>query len=966
MTDERGSSGASPVPPAGHNHAAQLMHCLYQLARELHPDSPPPPGLGLDSSLDLDFAFDSLARVELLLRLEQTFTVSLSDQLLASAESPRDLLRALQSADRAGAERPTPVFEQATEPEPCDTVETPLRAQTLPEVLQWHAAQHPDRLHIRLYQDNDDGETISHRQLLDGAGRIAAGLLQQGLQPQQVVALMLPTGRDYFSCFFGILLAGAIPCALYPPARLNQLEDHLRRHLSILDNAGARLLITVPQARPFARLLRLQLAQPLQLVTPEQLDKTSSATTLPKVSSHQTAFLQYTSGSTGNPKGVILSHANLLNNVRGMGRAVAASSQDLFVSWLPLYHDMGLIGAWFGSLYHGAPLVIMSPLDFIARPRRWLEAIHRFRGTLSAAPNFGYEHCLRQLGSLDLDGLDLSSWRCAFNGAEAVSPATLEAFCQRFGRHGFRRQAMMPVYGLAENTVGLTFPPLQRGPRYDRIDRQRLLAEEVAEPLAGNSSEVLTLASCGRPMSGHQLRVVDSDDRELPDRRQGRVQFRGPSATAGYYRNPEQTRALFHGDWLESGDLGYIADGELFLTGRQKDLIIIAGRNIHPAELEQSISQLDGIRRGCVAVIGGHQRDSGTEQLVVLAESREQDEAQQQQLRRAINQLATEQIGMPADQVLLLPPRTLLKTSSGKLRRAACRQLYEQGELNRPAPQRWQLYGRLLGAGLRGQLRQLQRRSAEYAFAGYGWALFSLLALLTLPPFLLLPGKERRWALLRGAVKTLARLSATPVRLTGGERLPPPEQPCVFVCNHASYLDGFMLLGFLPRRVRFVAKGELKEKRLVAGLLSRLDAQFVERFDSRQGAEDAVRLTEQARRDAPLLYFAEGMLTRISGLLPFQLGAFVTAVQQELPVVPLAIRGSRGMMRADSWFPRRGQLLIAVGQPIEPPPAQPGRERDDWQRALKLRDQCRAAVLRLSGEADLRDERIRPSKPVDQ
>ena len=270
----------------------------------------------------------------------------------------------------------------------------------------------------------------------------------------------------------------------------------------------------------------------------------------------------------------MLSHANLLANIRAIGRAVEASSADVFVSWLPLYHDMGLIGAWLGSLYYGAPLYAMSPLSFLARPQSWLWAIHRFRGTLSAAPNFAFELCLNKIDDSDLRGLDLSSLRFIGNGAEPVSVATLRRFIARFGTYGFRPGAMAPVYGLAENALVVTLPPPGRPPRIDRVDRSALSARAIAEPARPDDLNAIEIVACGQPIPDHEIRIIDDMGRELGERREGRLEFRGPSATSGYFENAAKTRELFHDGWLDTGDRAYMAGGDLFITGRIKDVII--------------------------------------------------------------------------------------------------------------------------------------------------------------------------------------------------------------------------------------------------------------------------------------------------------------------------------------------------------------------------------------------------------
>ncbi|HSN32669.1 MAG TPA: fatty acyl-AMP ligase, partial [Ideonella sp.] len=506
----------------------------------------------------------------------------------------------------------------------------------------------------------------THASLRERARRVAAGLQRAGLAGGESVALMLPTSLAFFEAFAGIVLAGGVPIPIYPPFRAAQIEDHLRRQAAILANGRAVLLISDARALAAARILRAGAPALRALLVVEQLLEGDAVWRPVPRAADDVALLPYTSGSTGQPKGVVLTHANLLANVRAMGRALEAGPGDVFVSWLPLYHDMGLIGAWMGTLYHGLPLVVMPPQDFLARPARWLRAIHRHGGTLSAAPNFAYEIVAAKVPDDELRGLDLSRWRVAANGAEPVHAATLARFAARFGRYGFDAHALMPMYGLAENGVGLAFPPLGRGPRIDRIDRRALHALGRAEPAAAGA-EAMEVVGCGLPLAGHELRVVDTRGSELPDRHEGRIEFRGPSATSGYFRNPEATRALFRGDWLDTGDVGYVAEGEIFLTSRVKDLIIRGGHNIHPYDLEEAVGRLPGVREGCVAVFGAADPTSGTDRIVVLAETRPVSAAARAALRERIGELAIALLGAPADDIVLAPPRTVLKTSSGKI-----------------------------------------------------------------------------------------------------------------------------------------------------------------------------------------------------------------------------------------------------------------------------------------------------------
>ena len=422
----------------------------------------------------------------------------------------------------------------------------------------------------------------------------------------------------------------------------------------------------------------------------------------------------------------MLTHANLLANIRAMAQAVDASSRDVFVSWLPLYHDMGLIGAWLGSLYAGFPLVVMSPMTFLARPERWLWAIHRFRGTLSAAPNFAYELCLKRIDEAQLAGLDLSSWRMAFDGAEAVSPDTITRFTERFARYGFRSSVMTPVYGLAESSVGLLFPPRGRGPLIDRVRREPFVVQGKAIPTGADDINPLRFVACGRPIAGHEVRIVDETGLEVGERVEGHLEFKGPSATSGYYRNPEQTKRLFRGEWLDTGDRAYMAEGEVYVTGRVKDIIIRGGRHIYPDEIEEAVGALPGVRKGCVAAFGSPDPGSGTERLVVLAETRETGDAAREALREAISRATIDRLGEPPDEIVLAPPHSVLKTSSGKIRRSATKDLYLRGQLGRPP--RTRLLSKLrLGTAAAGEvLRVVGRR--------VGRVLYALRLLFTLVP----------------------------------------------------------------------------------------------------------------------------------------------------------------------------------------------------------------------------------------
>jgi 1-acyl-sn-glycerol-3-phosphate acyltransferase len=828
---------------------------------------------------------------------------------------------------------------------------SPSEARTLVEVLEWHVAHHPDRVHVTLFDDTlATLGTLTYGELAAAGRRVAAGLIERDIVPGDRVALMLPTSLEFFIAFFGILYAGAVPVPIYPPARLAQIEDHLRRQAGILRNAGARVLVTVPEGLRLAALLRGQVDTLDAVETVERLSSDKPTALPPVTDGAATGFIQYTSGSTGDPKGVVLSHANLVANVRSMIAALQATPDDVFVSWLPLYHDLGLIGAWMGTLYRAAPLYVTSPLNFLVRPQCWLKAIQRWRGTLSAAPNFAYELCLSRIPDSELEGLDLSSWRVVANGAEPISVGTMRRFIEKFSHYGFPSNTMSPVYGLAENSVGLAFPPLGRGPLIERIDREALMKRGWAVLAQPDDPNALEIVACGQALPDNEIRIVDELGREVGERVEGRLEFRGPSQTSGYFRNEEKSRELFHDGWVNSGDRAYMAGGDVFITGRVKDIIIRAGRNIYPHEVESAVGDLPGMRKGGVAVFGTSDATTGTERLIVLAETRENDPVAREALLAQAHEVASGILGEPADEIVLVAPRTIPKTSSGKVRRSSAKELYERGQLDAKQSAMWLQVVRLALAGVRPELARLGRAVRHWLWGAWFWVVLVLSCMIGWALVMVLPRLSWRWAVVRSLSRFVLLATGVPLTTKGVERV--PHGGAVLLFNHASYTDPLVLAAVLPGAPVFVGKREFASQLVAGSLMRRLGALFVERYDLAGGLADTDTATSLAREGRVIVFFPEGTFTRRPGLSEFFLGAFKVASEAGLAVIPGVIRGTRTLLRDDQWLPRWTPIAIDIADPIKP-------AGTDFTSVLRLRDSAREAMLARCGEPDLA-ELIKP------
>ncbi|HET9210870.1 MAG TPA: AMP-binding protein, partial [Thermoanaerobaculia bacterium] len=555
---------------------------------------------------------------------------------------------------------------------------------TLVEALRRRAESRPDRLAYTFLLDGETRELhVTYGELDLQARAIAARLQALGAAGERAL-LLYPAGLQYAAAFLGCLYAGAVAVPAYPP-RPNRPDSRIR---AILADARARLVLTTSAVLPNAE--RLLGGEPgVHWLATDGLDTEAAADwRQPAIAPDSLAFLQYTSGSTSVPKGVMVSHGNLVHNQRLIQRAFGVGEETEVVSWLPLYHDMGLIGSLLGSLWSGCRCVLMSPVDFLQRPLRWLEAVSRYGAAVSGGPNFAYDLCARKVREEDLTALDLSGWRLAFNGAEPVRPETLDRFAAAFAPAGFRRSAFYPCYGLAEATLFVS-----GGFAGEASGRGRFRAEELgrhrAVPAAPDEAAVRTLVASGRPAEGQEVAVVDPETlRPAAAGEVGEIWIHGASVTAGYWSRPELTGSTFHAatadgeaPFLRTGDLGFLHGGELYVAGRLKDLIILRGRNLYPQDVELTVEKSHpALRPGCGAAFAVEL--DGEERLVVVQElRREARDADPAEVLEAIRRAVAEEHEAQLRAAVLIRTATLPKTSSGKVRRQACREAFLNGEL---------------------------------------------------------------------------------------------------------------------------------------------------------------------------------------------------------------------------------------------------------------------------------------------
>ncbi|MDC0670174.1 fatty acyl-AMP ligase [Nannocystis radixulma] len=557
------------------------------------------------------------------------------------------------------------------------------RPETLTQALDGAAEGRADGGYSHLVQEKDPVKLFSYAETARRARRFGAALQAAGVRAGERVGLILPDSSEFVEAIYGAMYAGAIPVPVYPPMNLGQFEGYLANTTHILRQAGCALVVTDGKVRPILGKLMSNVPSVRAVEVYQSFVKQVDERAAPigvDVRPDDVAFLQFTSGSTSRPKGVTLTHANLIANIEALGAGLLADRETLGLSWLPLYHDMGLIGFVFApAVLQVRGVQFMSPLLFLKRPALWLRQLSERQANITFAPNFAYGLCTTRIKDHELQGVDLSHVRVAGCGAEPIQYDTLKAFADRFAAWGFNRTAFLACYGMAEHSLAVTFVGLEEDLRADTVDPEKLVHGEAA---ASAADDALKVVCCGRAFPEHGLRIVDAEGQPLPDRRVGQIELRGPSVMRGYWGDAERTMQVLKDGWLATGDLGYLADGELYVCGRIKDLIIIHGRNYYPQDLEWQASQVEGVRRGNVVAFGIEDASLGRERVIVAAEVRT---PHADDLRDKIAAKILETLALKPDEVVLLGPGSLPKTSSGKLQRHKTSELYRDGQLGKGA-----------------------------------------------------------------------------------------------------------------------------------------------------------------------------------------------------------------------------------------------------------------------------------------
>lgn len=558
--------------------------------------------------------------------------------------------------------------------------------KTLTEMMADHAQACANKLYLRFLERGEVTSTYTYSQLWELACRWASLLSDRGVRRGEPVLMALPNSEDFVGAYYGTLLAGGVPAPVAPLRRVEAGNAALEALAQRLNFARGKVLVVPESQAMLGELEPLSGLEELTVLT--RRDVPQEAEVLPsggRQDQDDVALLQFTSGTSGKPKAVQLTHRALLAQTRAISNALELDPyEDWAVSWLPLFHDMGLIGYLLTPAYATGHVSLLTVEDFIMRPTLWVKALSDFRASITGGPPSAYAVCARRAREADVEQYDLSRLRIALVGAEMVRSSSLQLFFDKFERAGFRKASLMPTYGLAENGLAVTMTPLDRGPKFDTIEL-RIMQEcgvaQEAQPSDGQGANTREFASVGVPIVDTEVNIAGPAGEWLAERRLGEIVVRSPSLMLGYYDQPEVTAEVLRDGWLYTGDVGYMVGGELYITGRKKEVLIVGGRNYYPDDLEAVVERLEGIRSGRVVATSYDDPETATEVVVVLAETALEDAGERSNLRLLIRTALIE-AGYPVGKVVLLPPRTIQTTPNGKLKRVECKVRYLAGEFN--------------------------------------------------------------------------------------------------------------------------------------------------------------------------------------------------------------------------------------------------------------------------------------------
>ncbi len=550
---------------------------------------------------------------------------------------------------------------------------------TICQILNQNRLRFPDKVILRLLSNHLPDEEISYQKLFQGAAGYARALEQAGIQPGEVVVLVLQQGPDLVYSFFGAILYGAIPSIMPFLTEKLSHERYQEDMTSLLQITRPAALVTYPEFLPVVT-ETLQAGNSVRsvLVTSEVHPTTEvDFESLPgfKRESEDIALLQHSSGTTGLQKGVALSHQAVLNQLESYSQALQVAEDDVIVSWLPLYHDMGLIAGFILPLLWGIPLVLMSPFEWVRAPYKLMQAVSNYAGTLTWLPNFAYNFCAQKIRDRDLEGVDLSHLRAVINCSEPMRWESHQLFIKRFQPYGLSAEALKTCYAMAENVFAVTQGGFNTPVLVDEIDQRAFTTQRLAVPSI-TPGETLKMLSAGKPIVGTSVKVVDEHHHPLPDRHIGELAIHSNCMLTGYYKREDLTQKAFAAGWYLTGDLGYMVDGEAYVVGRKKDLIIVGGKNIYPQDLEAIANQVPGVHQGRVVAFGVFNPEAGTEDVALVAEVDLDDDEAREQIAEEILQRVTRGSAVALRQVLVVGPKWIIKTSSGKIARPANREKY--------------------------------------------------------------------------------------------------------------------------------------------------------------------------------------------------------------------------------------------------------------------------------------------------